>query len=153
MKLAVRAVFVACLLSVAGCSSTAPKPTEKDNGPGWPLASRGMGLEFLGSELRSAVNEYVHSKNPKAHVQGIALLHSSGNLHLLVADVLIGLGADVDSLNKEYGLGDVRQPGQSVRLLASVFTDDEKHSYWKVEEIDDTNRHLLQMLQAKDSEE
>jgi len=75
----------------------------------------------LGNDFRHAVEEHVRGKVLK----DIAIISSHDNLFLVSAD-----------------LGD-----ESRRLLASIYIEGQ-YSYWKVENLTDSNRDMLTLLKA-----
>lgn len=87
------------------------------------LRGQGGQGEALGDDFRRAVEEHF----PGNALKGIAIISSRDNLFLISAD----LGPE------------------SRRLLASIYVENDR-SYWKVEDLNDSNREMLVLFAERD---
>ena len=117
------AVIVAAFLIATNWKADKPKTEEEfqRQGESFDQALQRTVVEALGPELRKAIQE--HFGRP---VTGIAVLGNGNNLFLFSVD----LGSE------------------SRRVLASIYVQGED-SYWKVEDLNDSNRNLLDLIRAE----
>ena len=113
-------LVICILLTLAGCShDSEPQPKCLSDSAVGSLAK--IDVDLLGPAFRQAVEQYA---NKRGQFRGLAVISSHGNLVLVSID-----------------LGD-----RTERALASLYFGD--GSYWKVEDLNESNRAMLTLLRG-----